>query len=58
MAGDNRLLPQGERLRIAKETDIGLFGASWWPYASFEALRIATYLSIWVGVLPGNFHPL
>lgn len=31
-----------------KAADAALFGASWWPYASFEKLRIATYLSIWV----------
>ena len=31
-----------------KAYDISLFGASWWPYASFERLQIATYLSLWV----------
>jgi hypothetical protein len=29
-----------------KAADAALFGASWWPYADFETLRIATYLSI------------
>ena len=32
-----------------KAADAALFGASWWPYASFDTLKIATYLSIWVG---------
>ena len=31
-----------------KAADAASFAASWWPYASFETLRIATYLSIWV----------
>jgi hypothetical protein len=31
-----------------RAADAALFGASWWPYASFETLKIATYLSIWV----------
>lgn len=42
------LFPEGERLRKMKAADAALFGASWWPYASFEKLRIATYLSIWL----------
>ena len=42
------LFPEGERLRKMRAADTALFGASWWPYASLEPLRIATYLSIWV----------
>ena len=32
-----------------KAVNTALFGATWWPFASFEALRIATYLGSWVG---------
>lgn len=28
--------------------DAGLFAASWWPYTRYQALEIATDLSIWV----------
>ena len=31
-----------------KEADFALFSALWWPYADYEALRISTYLNIWV----------
>lgn len=34
-----------------KAADAALFGASWWPYASYETLKIATYLSIWVRIV-------
>ena len=42
-----RLFSRGKRLNRMKKTKAALFGASWWPYASYEELRIATYLSIW-----------
>ncbi|KAL8908996.1 MAG: hypothetical protein Q9207_000447 [Kuettlingeria erythrocarpa] len=42
------LFPEGERLQKMRLADPALFGASWWPYASFECLRFATLLSIWV----------
>ena len=41
-----------------KAADAALFGASWWPYASYDTLRIATYLSIWVGQLSFCHHGL
>lgn len=31
-----------------KNSGVSLFGACWWAYAPFEALRVGTYLSIWV----------
>ena len=31
-----------------KESGIALFSGSWWAYAPFDALRVATQLSIWV----------
>lgn len=40
--------PEGQRLWKMKAADAALFGALWWPYAPFEHLKIATYLSIWV----------
>lgn len=40
--GDSKLL------EWLKDADFGLFGATWWPQASMERLRIVTYISIWV----------
>ncbi|KAI0410653.1 isoprenoid synthase domain-containing protein [Xylaria grammica] len=38
-----------KRLAKMKETNFALFGASWWSYSTrYEALRIATYLAIWL----------
>lgn len=31
-----------------KLADISFFAAAWWPYANFDRLRVAAYLSIWV----------
>lgn len=36
------------RLEKMKNSGVALFGASWWAKAPLEALRIGTYLSIWV----------
>ncbi|KAI0856987.1 terpenoid synthase [Xylaria cubensis] len=36
------------RLCKMKSSSIPLFAASWWPYASFEVLCVATTLSIWL----------
>lgn len=44
------LFPPGRRLQKMKAANAALFGSLWWPYASFETLRIATYLSIWVSI--------
>lgn len=46
-----RLFPPGCRLRKMKAANAALFASSWWPYASFETLRIAAYLSIWVNII-------
>ncbi|MCJ1417265.1 hypothetical protein MMC32_003607 [Xylographa parallela] len=57
---------QHPKLRKLKAGDYGLFGATWFPLASLEKLRIATYLCIWlfiwddeidsdVGSLAANF---
>lgn len=37
-----------------KAANAALFGASWWPYGSYETLKIATYLSIWVWLTPSS----
>ena len=39
-----------------KAVNAALFGASWWPYASFDTLEITTYLSIWVSQLSLCYH--
>ncbi|KAL7623302.1 hypothetical protein AAE478_006983 [Parahypoxylon ruwenzoriense] len=45
------IFPNDEiRLRKTKASDIAVFGASWWAYAPFEELCIATCLSIWLFV--------
>ena len=38
----------GKRVTKLKADDPGLFGASWWPYAGYKELQIATYLAIFV----------
>lgn len=38
-------------LKSLKAADFGLFGATWWPRASFERLRICTFLATWVRIL-------
>jgi hypothetical protein len=42
-------------LKSLKAADFGLFGATWWPRASWERLRTVTYLATWVRV-PIIFH--
>ncbi|KAK8115327.1 Terpene synthase [Apiospora kogelbergensis] len=36
------------RLSRLKASNFALFGASWWPYSSYEALKTAILLSIWM----------
>ncbi|KAG9252051.1 isoprenoid synthase domain-containing protein [Emericellopsis atlantica] len=38
------------RLKKMNRSGVALFGASWWAYAPYEALLIATLLSIWLFV--------
>ena len=45
---------RSHRLHCLKAADFGLFGATWWPRASLERLRIVTYLAIWVRTQPGD----
>jgi hypothetical protein len=49
-------MPSGKGLEALLASDFGLFGATWWPRAPFDRLRIVTYLCIWVGV-PSSFRP-
>ena len=35
-------------LQSLKAADFGLFGATWWPFASLDRLRVVTRLSSWV----------
>ena len=41
-------LPPGQILQALKGSDFGLFGATWWPDAQFDKLRIVTYLAVWL----------
>ncbi|KAI1097855.1 isoprenoid synthase domain-containing protein [Jackrogersella minutella] len=41
-------LDEEKRRRKLKASGVAFFGASWWAYASFEALRIGTYLATWL----------
>ncbi|KAF2655196.1 terpenoid synthase [Lophiostoma macrostomum CBS 122681] len=41
-------IPPGKALDAFLDSDFGLFGATWWPCASFEQLRIVTYLAVWL----------
>jgi len=44
-------LSNSKSLESLKSADFGLFGATWWPNASLERLRIVTYLAVWVSIL-------
>jgi len=35
-------------LDALQASDFGLFGATWWPSANFDKLRIVTYLAVWL----------
>jgi hypothetical protein len=35
-------------LKALQGSDFGLFGATWWPCAKFDKLRICTYLAVWL----------
>ncbi|KAH8588350.1 isoprenoid synthase domain-containing protein [Bisporella sp. PMI_857] len=59
--------PNHPKLRKLKAGDYGLFGATWWPCASYERLLVATYVSLWlfmwddeldsdVGSIAGSFE--
>ena len=48
----NSFFLPGRRRSELKTADPALFGAMSWPYASFERLCVATYLSIWVSFVP------
>ena len=45
---DPSLFRPSEYLTKLKAAAPAVFGASWWPYANYQDLRVATYLSIWV----------
>ncbi|KAI2638861.1 terpenoid synthase [Hypomontagnella submonticulosa] len=36
------------RIRALKKTNIAFFGASWWPFAPYDALRVGTHLGMWL----------
>lgn len=44
------ILPSGKTLNAFQASDLGLFGATWWPCAPFDRLRIVTYLATWLFV--------
>jgi hypothetical protein len=41
-------IPPGKTLNALQASDFGFFGATWWPSANFDELRICTYLAIWL----------
>ena len=45
-------MSHSSRLESLKAADFAYFGATWWPRARYERLRIVTFLAIWVG----GFH--
>ena len=44
------------KLEALKAVDYGHFGASWWPRASYERLRVATFFAAWVGICSATFR--
>jgi hypothetical protein len=48
LADRTSTLPPGKRLDALQASDLGYFGAIWWPSAPFHLLRAATYLHIWL----------
>lgn len=48
------------KLEALKAADFAYFGATWWPQARYDRLRIVTFLAIWVGslLLPVDFQNL
>lgn len=45
-------MSHNHKLEALKAADFGYFGAAWWPQASYDRLKIGTFLAIWVGILP------
>lgn len=41
-------IPSGDALDEIQLADFAFFGATWWPCASLEKLRIVTYFAIWL----------
>ncbi|KAF2008972.1 terpenoid synthase [Aaosphaeria arxii CBS 175.79] len=44
----NDILPPSKILKALQASDFGLFGATWWPFADFEQLKIVTFFAIWL----------
>ncbi|KAL1877797.1 hypothetical protein Plec18167_004766 [Paecilomyces lecythidis] len=38
----------GNMLRKMQQADAAVFGASWWPYASYDTLYVAACLGLWL----------
>lgn len=45
-----RTVAPGKTLNGLQRSAFGLFGSTWWPCASFDRLRIVTYLAVWLFV--------
>lgn len=45
-------MSHNHKLEALKAADFAYFGATWWPQASYDRLKIVTFLSIWVGISP------
>lgn len=48
-------MSHSSKLKALKAADFGCFGATWWPRASYERLKITTFLSAWVSDLLRHF---
>lgn len=51
-----RGFPRHPRIEKLKAAEFGLLGATWWPLASCERLKVATYLTVWVSASIAKFH--
>ena len=43
-------MSHSSKLDSLKAADFGYFGATWWPRARYERLKIVTLLAVWVGI--------
>ncbi|KAL8861149.1 MAG: hypothetical protein Q9178_002365 [Gyalolechia marmorata] len=39
------------KLETFKAADFAYFGATWWPHASYDRLKVVTFLAIWVEIV-------
>lgn len=44
----SKSVTSARKIKTLKAADFGYFGATWWPRATYERLRILTFLAVWV----------